>query len=300
MRIALMYSHHRRCGPWYYKRACVQLGHEVVSVGPWSNESYGTHGREPDVYLSREIPLHYEWAEVVAKLPWAPDVFLLVEGGEDLRCVGIPAGQRWAHISTEGVNLTWHSAAPKFAEIMCNGAAKLSDVTWLPKAFDIYESAHAPQTHREYDLVQIASMRDSRLRFWDRVNREAMDLHTIFGDMWGPLYNHAYKNSLSTYTCSTLDFVTTRVFEAMSMGCVVIADRTPSMLSLFEDGVDFIGYTPEIGPDREGTPPFQWFVETVRKLRRDGDGGMASRAMEKVWARHSYRDRIETVLASIS
>jgi len=163
------------------------------------------------------------------------------------------------------------------------------------------EGPHGRRPERPYDVVQLASQRDSRREFAERLRGIAPDLNYVFGELWGPLYRYAYCHSLATWVCSNQDFVTSRVFEAMATSCIVFADRTPSMLSLFEDGVDFIGYDPVVGDDGEGAPDVPWFADQVRRLRREPEWrlSIARSAWQKAWTRHTMRQRCEQVLSDV-
>lgn len=294
MNILCAFTHHRRSGPNAYAKALRQLGHNVVAVGPWrEQEPFGTKGREPDIRLPDRQPWHYQWIEIQEQLgDFTPDQFWLIEGGEDLRVYDAPVP--FAHISTEGTNLDWSRPRYKAAEILCNGADPRT-VKWLPKAADPSPLLSWP---REYDLVQLASAREARVHLWQTVQQQAPDLHTFFGDIWGPVYDCAYRNALCTYVCSSIDFVTTRVFEGMAAGCVVIADRTPSIQALFKDGVHFIGYDPVPGPGGEGMPDPAWLIDTVRYLKAHPEvaAEMGRRAWHEVNERHLYVHRVQAVL----
>lgn len=43
-------------------------------------------------------------------------------------------------------------------------------------------------------------------------------------------------------------------------------------------------------------PDVDWLIETLRRLRRDGDGGMARRAYDAVRNTHSYEARCRAML----
>lgn len=295
MKILLLGTWHRRCGvPYYYTRALRQMGHEVRTTGFWrQEESFGTYGREPDCCIEQYTADAVHWSGF--------DCAIVASGGEGLRWADNDLPDLpWAHIDSEGSNMAWSrdKTPHRYAEIMCNGCD--DGVRWLPKAFDKEEHAHViGGAFREYDLVQLASAREARQYIWQYVRHHAPDLHTFFGDVWGPLYACAYQNSRATYCCSTLDFVTTRVFEAMAMGCVVIADRNPSMLQLFKDGEHFIGFDPVPGPGGEGMPDPEWLIDTVRRLCQRHDDDMTMRAYELVRSRDSYQHRMRRVLADM-
>lgn len=301
MRIAVIATWHRRNNIYYYAKALRMMGHDVVTIGPWRDEEpFGVKGREPDYTTERGYVFHYSWDHITHR-KGNFDLALVIDGGEDLQVYGVPIP--WAHMSTEGGPLTaWgRGLTPhRYSEIMCNGQD--ADVRWLPKAFDEIDHVFR-DGHREYDLVQLASAREARRYVWEQVRLRAPDLSCVFGDIWGPMYSAAYQNATATYTCSTVDFVTNRVFEAMAMGCVVIADRTSAMLSMFEDSKHFVGFDPIKLPQfGEGIPDPEWLIETVRHLR---DNPSETRRLQiearlLVADRDSYRHRMERVLTEMA
>jgi hypothetical protein len=306
MNIVLIYTHHRRCGPYFYKKACQRLfgRAQVVSAGPWQEHvPPGTDGREPDIRLPDRNPPHYDFAELNleethGKAFIKQAIVLLVDGGEDMRIIHCPGG--WVHISTEGTHMAWSQGHPhRWAEILCNGADP--GVAWLPKAYDPHDHlAFETCNRRLYDLVQLASDREARKEVWRTISERHGDLRTKFGDIWGDEYGDTYRNALSTYVCSTVDFVTTRVFEAMSAGCIVFADRTKSMRALFREDEHFIGFDPIPGPGGEGMPDPDWLAGEVRKLKADPQ--RASFLRNTAWLeseKHTYDERIRTIMEQL-
>lgn len=298
MRILLIYLHTRRCGGYHYARGFRQLKHDVVTAGPWAPGDFGTPGREPDHELPPSNKFSWNGGDFDF-LPDIPDLTVLIDGGQDLRVSGIPGP--WVHISTEGTNMEWSDTPYKYAEIM--RAGNPPEVKWLPKAFDYYD---APRQTEEkiYDLVQLASPRAARTYLWEYITKNAPDLNCLFGEIWGPVYHQAYRFARCTFVASGVDFVTNRVFEAMAAGCVVIADRTPSMLSLFEPAGDsdhehFVDYTAIEGPGGEAMPDPDWLITKVRELKEDipiRRSIMATRARQLVLQRDSFTDRCREIL----
>lgn len=310
MKIALLGTWHRRCGvSYFWRRAFRQLGHTVIGIGPLRpEEPWGTYGREPDITLSPQrwgsTECVYPY-EALGALPWRPDLLFIADGGEGLRLTDIPADLPWVHLSSEGAAMDWSRGLTphRYANIMCNRPGE--GVIWLPNAYDAQEHwirdeyLRDPTAPKAYDLIQAAAPRDARRAVWESVRQTAPDLRTYFGEAWGPIYTTLHQHARATFVCATLDFITTHVLEAMAMGCVVIADRTPSMCSLFTEGEHFIGYDPVPGAGGEGMPDPGWLIETARRLKRDGDGGMALRAHQRVAGVDSYQARAEQVLAEV-
>ena len=298
MRIVLAYTHHPRCIAHYYRRAFQQLGHEVVTVGPWADEwPMGTDGREPNIQLHRFLYSHY----LYDMLPLAVrrhDLFILIDSGEKLTIQTIPG--KWAHLALEGTSLEWSDTPYKFAGLMQH-VKHPEGVTWSPGAFDVEEHLPGPPaSERQFDLVQMAIPYESRKFMAVHVPQIAPDLRCKFGEVWGPEYGDTYRNALATWVGSGQDFVTIRVFEAMAMGCLVIADRTPSIAKLFNEDEHFIGYDPLWNQHGEPYPNPTWLVETIRRIRRDGDGGMAARAQALVWSRDSWKHRAQAILDRVA
>lgn len=296
MRIALCYTHHRRCIAHYFRRAFKMLGHEVVTVGPWADEwPMGTPGREADVPLPRYTIGYYTFEQLGIGNNF--DLFILIDQGEDLRVWNIPI--KWVHLAIEGTHLEWSYAPYKFASLMQHVTNPVG-VTWLPSGFDPEEHLPGPPASgRWYDLVQIAIPYESRKFMANHLPQIAPDLHFQFGEIWGPEYGKAYRDSLATWVGSGQDFITIRVFEAMAMGTLVFADRTASIAKLFREGEHFIGYDPLWNEEHSPYPNPQWLVDELRRIRRDGDGGMAERAKQLVWGRDSWTHRAQTILDTV-
>lgn len=303
MKIAFVYTHHRRTLNWYYKRAAQRLGHEVWSVGPWDDQPFGTYGREPDSFLADRTPRHYEYAEL--KVPWTPDVLWLLEGGEDIRVLDVPVP--FVHQSVEGSHMDWsRTVTPhRYVNFTCNGAAP-PDVTFLPYGFDRQHcdrtASTRPIVDREYDCAQVGSARPSRALLWDDVSQRAKDIHCWFnGSFWGPAHFELYRNARSTFVNQTHDFMCPRVFDAMAMGCVLFSDRVPSIMSLFEEGEHFIGYDSVRAFDGESVPHTDWLIEQIRRCRREPEWAqrISTAARVNAWQHHTYEHRVQRVLEEI-
>ena len=305
MNIVFVSTWHRRTLGIYYPRAASRLNHRVCTVGPWDAEqTFGTRGREPDVPLPTKTPPWYAYDEVVRGLPWKPDVLWLLEGGEDLRVIDVPSDVPFVHQSTEVLHMEWSRLVTphRYVNFTCNGFAP-PDVKWLPYGFDTDDAggAYIPMRSREYDCAQVGSARQSRVLIWDHLRR-AKDVHCWFsGSLWGPAHFALYRNARSTFCNQTHDFACPRVFDAMGMGCLLISDRVPSIMSLFEDGKHFVGYDRVMMPGGEGIPDPDWILDTVRRCRREPDwaSGIAQAARELAWAKHTYTNRVAEVLGAI-
>lgn len=304
MKILMLGTWHRRCGPYNYARALESLGYDVLRVGPWDESvPFGTHGREPHIQLPKRHPPHYTMDEITNSHEFGAnaqfydmDAFWIVEGGENIRILDMPEAVPVVHISSEGTNLEWSKGrtALRYSEIMANTVNK-DGVTSLPKAFDPL-CALPPNMYPAYDLVQLASPRAARVHFWQEFPKAAPDMHGVFGDIWGPAYRLIHNNALATWVCQGVNFMTNRVVEAMASGCIVFSDPVPAVCEHFEPGVDFIPYHPVMHESGEGYPDPHWIADQLRRLRRDGHRAMLGSALRKVQQGYSFRDRVLDIL----
>jgi glycosyltransferase involved in cell wall biosynthesis len=175
-------------------------------------------------------------------------------------------------------------------------------VEWWPNAFDEVEFVRGPSlAERPLDLTQIATPRAARQHFWHQFPLDAPDLKSYFGEIWGPQYSATYRDARATFVAHGCDFVSLRVFEAMASGCLVISDRTPAMLKLFNEGEHFIGYDPITGPGGDAIPTTEMIISAVRKINADlpAAQAMADRAYTLVSGRDSFRHRGEQLLQEV-
>lgn len=315
MRILFAFTAHRRTLNVYYARAARRLGHDVRTVGPWSDqESFGTHGREPDKRLTTRAVPDYAYSEIAIH-DWQPDIVWLLEGGENLRILDVPRDISFVHQSVEGAHMDWsRGITPHRYVNFTHQGHREPDVTWLPYGFDrdevrgfaMLESLsnvppHLPMADREYDCVQIGSPRPARAWLWEQL-RKPKDVHCWFSPhLWGPAHFALYRNARSTFCNQTQDFLCPRVFDAMAMGCLLFSDRVPALLELFGDGEHVVGYDAVKWQDGESLPDPDWMIEHIRRCRREPAWAakIAEAGQRLVWAKHSYEHRVEKVLKAV-
>lgn len=275
MRVLLLYIHRRRTIAHYFRRAFLHRGWDVVTCGPWMDEMYGWRGTEPDVRLQdpaidrsrHDGRWHYYWDQEIA--PFLPTTdfdarILLDDGGGRLQIDGIP--NPWLHHAIEGTGLHWSNTPYKSAALMCN-VTNPAGITYIPSGYDVeWHTAPDLTEPREYDFTHIATPRASRLRMWQLLMQRS-DIKPVLGEIWGSLYNEAYKHSTCTLSCATANFVTMRVWESMAMGCILLSDELPAVREFFDESqVLFFNSVPAT-PDGERMPDPLWLADTIRRLR---------------------------------
>ena len=297
MRVLLVYTHHRRCIAHWYRRAFAQLGHQVASIGPWADDyPFGVHGMEPT--HGKQVPMR--WPAIFDLAEFEPpewDMLMLIDQGEHLVVNGI--NKPWVHLAMEGTGLEHSRAMLRFYGIKQDTTPHGS--IFLPGGYDRELYDRNPQGERCYDLVQLATPRAARTYVWKTIQGRGA-LTTFFGEIWGGAYPAVHHMAIATYACTTQDFVCLRVWEAMAAGCIVLCDRTPTMLSMFRDREHFIGLDTVATSFGEHAPHAFDLEEIVLWVKANHVAriSMANAARELVRSRDSWAHRAQTVIDAYS
>jgi len=221
-----------------------------------------------------------------------------MDHGEDFQVQGIP--EPWVHHCFEGTHHEWSDTPYKSVGI--ERGTDTAGIEWLPNGYDPTEHFSSAVRLRGvrlnvFDLAHFAVSRRGREHVYGEVRR-ALDLRTASGELWGMEYGNGLRRSMATWVCVLEDFIPNRVWDAMACGCVLIANRRPALQRFFREGEHFIGFDAVRFVHDELIPDPEWLIATVRRLREQGDGGMAARAYEAVLP-HSYAARAQRMIAKV-
>ena len=170
---------------------------------------------------------------------------------------------------------------------------------WLPGA--CLPSVHPLLNYdREYDLILLAMMYDPRPRICEALDK--MGFRIKYGNVPINEYAILHNKALTTFVCSNgQEYVKWRLFEAMSMGCLVLSDKFPLLEKLFTDGVHYLSVKTDNLPDGRTALNVDDLADKICLCRRNKDlvERITRNAFIEVRAKHTYQDRARMILTKL-
>lgn len=293
-------------GLMYITRAFRNRGDcNVITVGPypglwmpWTTK-HGVAGMSmPESYDQQpNIPLQYDGGLQSApisfienKLPdgFIPDLWLDVNAGFHLE--GKPKNGIRARFLTDphtGLRGVYNGTA-HFYDYTFNPQANYANAgeIYLPYGADSTWHKRIPDLERLYDVALIGNIYAQRVQLMNNIN----GIYRTFFEL-GPAQEDArriYSQSTIGINWSSLQDLTARVFELMSLGCVPLINRVPGLVGLFEENTHYLGF------DSEG--------EAISKIKDILDNPAETEKIAKnaenviITNRHTWDDRVTTIL----
>jgi hypothetical protein len=276
---------------------------EVFSIGPyfgswipWGGgmEIAPRYVKTPTIPLSREMASHHIHPGMLkGMIPNDIDLWLQVDAGWNFSVR--PPAKKVALIETDPHVLKGHYAAAKsYSDVtfcMQTPYQEIGEV-WLPYANDptkFYPDKQPDILGVSYDACLVGlhyPQRDVLVKhlFMDG-KRVYYDLGKVYDE-----YRALYNASRVALSWSSLKDTPVRVFEAMGMGVPLVANRTPDLELLFEEGVDYLGFD-----------TVEEAVSQVNTILDNPDFGqtLANSAYTKVQERHTWDHRIQFILETM-
>lgn len=277
----------------------------VITVGPypglwmpWTTKEGVTGMKMPDSYDQQpDILLPYDGgiqtapiSYIESRLPdgFVPDLWLDVNAGFSLD--GRPKNGIRARFLTDphtGLRGLYNNNA-HYYDYTFNPQQNYSQAgeIYLPYAADSEWHSRIPDLEILYDVALIGNIYSHRISL---MNKLAGNFRTFF--QLGPAQEDArriYSQSFIGINWSSLDDLTARVFELMSLGCVPLVNRVSRLGELFEENVHFIGFSSE--------------DEAINKVvemmaRPEAAKKVAKTAQEFIiTGKHTWDDRVATIL----
>ncbi len=314
----------------YYERAFRAAGHDVLTWGPAMDEATLARWREATEQhalkaagsaeekirllrgLSRPADLpaapgQPSVRELLDRLPrgWRPDLFVWIDGGPgflplELERLDCPTA---GLVGDSHTQLDWRLAyARAFGHVfvMFNrqhvpvfSAGGCRRVAWLPAACDpeIHRAFHVAKA---FDVVFVGQTlrrwHPDRVRLLERLQAAGFDVHVttkILEEM-----ALAFARGRIVFNRSLAGDLNMRVFEALATGSLLLTDRLApeaGLEELFTDRVHLVCYGDD---DLEDLA--RYYLD-----RPDERAAIARRGREEVLRRHTYRHRVETLLAAV-
>lgn len=169
------------------------------------------------------------------------------------------------------------------------------NVFWLPLACD-------PDIHGNYPVEKIydwcfVGTTEPKSRFEERVSliRLMSDRfpNGFCGSAFGEEMTRIFSSSRVVFNRSVKNDINMRVFEAISTGSLLVTNNLDEngMAGLLEDGKDYVSYK---GPE-ELLEKVSYYLDNPAEREL-----IAQRGMQTVHKRHTYKDRMETLLSGAS
>ncbi len=172
---------------------------------------------------------------------------------------------------------------------------------WLPGAAD-------PLIHtflnmkRDLDFVFFGALSyDNRLKLCENVKRDGFK--TDFGQVSTKKYVDRYNRGLSTMECSGgQEYVKWRIFEAMSMKCLVISDSFMLIDSIFEPGIHYIPCRWVEQEDGRRALDSNDLVRNIFRVKTNHDmrKSIVDAAFKLVREKHTYFHRAKKILNNLN
>jgi len=170
---------------------------------------------------------------------------------------------------------------------------------WLPGA--CLPSVHPLLNYdREYDFVLFAMMYDPRPRICSELER--MGFRIKYGNVPINEYAIMHNKALTTYSCSNgQQYIKWRVFEAMSMGCLVLSDKFILMEQLFTENVHYLSVATDDLPDGRTALNVNDLADKIILCRRNKEivERITKNAFIEVRSKHTYLQRAKMMLQKL-
>lgn len=273
---------------------------EVFSIGPffggWIPWGGGmqvplNNVKTPSVPLPQAMSQHHVHPGMLGSLiPDDIDLWLQVDAGWHFS--KRPPAKVVALIETDPHVLKATYAEPKaYSDLtFCMQTPYIEwDEIYLPYANDQTKFYPDPQKI-DYDACLIGLHYPQRDQLVKRLVMEGKKVYYGLGDVYDA-YRMMYNSSRVALSWSSLQDTPVRVFEAMGMGIPLVANRTPDLVRLFEEGKHFLGF--------DTTEEAVYQVNQLLSdpiLRAD----LSRESQIAISAEHTWDHRIDLILEEVS
>jgi len=290
------------------------IGCEVKLVGQVVKDHYGIKWDDRDIpQLFFEVPKNdpIDLQSVVdksTKMGFTPDILILNDWW-DMPIAQTETRIPFVLISHEGwkSNLERiHEFKPTLAFTGQPFGVHVEPRTEVYPGYQWLPGACLPSVHpllnfdREYDFILMAMMYDPRPRICEALDK--MGFRIKYGNVPINEYAILHNKAVTTYSCSNgQEYIKWRVFEAMSMGALVLSDKFALMEKLFTDGVHYLSVKTDNLPDGRTALNINDLADKIWLCRRNKEltERITRNAFIEVRAKHTYQDRARMILEKL-
>lgn len=269
---------------------------ELFSCGPffddWIPWKGGMHlprkyVKTPTFPLSREMASYRVHSDMLKGLiPDGLDLWIQVDAGFHFSVR--PPAKKVVLVETDPHVLKSHYSVPEAYSdlVFCMQTPYMSGSDhWLPYACDT-NRFYPEEREMVYDACIIGLQYQQRT---DLVNRLRSGGKKVFYEngLVFDEYREIYNSSKIALSWSSMDDTPVRVFEAMGMMRPLVANRTPDLLKLFDEGTHFLGFNTLDEAERH----VNFLLENPEFAKK-----MAKAGYNEVIANHTWKHRINDML----
>jgi len=292
-----------------------QLGHDVKLVGQVVKDHYNIKWPEEDIpQLFFEVPKNdpIDLSAIVDKstaLGFTPDILILNDWW-DFKIEKTETRIPFILISHEGwkSNLERiHEFKPTLAFTGQPFGVHAEPRTTMYPGYEWLPGACLPSVHpllnydREYDFVLFAMMYDPRPRICEALKMRGLRIR--YGNVAINEYALMHNKSLTTMNCSNgQEYIKWRVFEAMSMGCLVISDKFYLIEKLFTDEVHYLSVKTDKLSDGRTAANIDDLIDKINLCKHNKEifERITKNAFIEVRAKHTYMHRAKMILDKLN
>jgi len=272
---------------------------DVFAVGPYTKHWIPWKGGMfvPEKYaIPPDLPLDATYIQlrtapvklIEAALPWTPDVFLQLDSTWFLQPKP-PAIKAVAHVAIDPHVIDYRSARLQ-SDYFYN--MQFSYLTpndrYLP--YCASEQHHFPEhQEKQYDVAMIGLAYDNRTSLAQYLTHKGLKVFFDLGYIFDEYRQITCQSRCVVSWSSRLDLIA-RVFEAMAMKVPLVTNRIPALDRHFIEDEHYLGFISQ----EEAYSQVNWILQHPKEAME-----MAERAYVEVMAKHTYRQRINTILEDI-
>jgi len=293
--------------PAVYIERAFRKKHEVIKYGAALTRdllaSWGVdYESVKDKLTEPEIPYYtQDLGSVLKKLPWTPDLFFYTDTHvwyslEGIRTLPCPTAC-WLIDTYTGPRL-YRELARRFDHVFLSDrlyipefrAAGIENISWLPLACDPAVQGRRPGP-KLYDISFVGTVKGRRGEIIRKLGEKfSVHYETCFYEQVAEVYS---RSKIVLHLSPVDTVLSTRVFEAMASGSMLLADRAEAsgLQDFFEDRKHLVCYE----NDEEMMELAAYYLTHEREREE-----IAATGMNEVLAKHTYDHRVRTLMDSVS
>lgn len=275
----------------WFQWAFEDLGHEVFSVGPYSNGTipwgnfYFPDHKFPPNYILPEFNVNVN--DVLKKIPFKPDFIfqaadtIFMEGRPPIPNSFYATDPHAVDYASRKINADYFFNAQK--------CYSQPGEVWIPYAYDKYIHKWTKNNYPKYDIVFCGLQYFHRLNVLEAFKKAGMKVFNKLGVIYED-YVSAYNNGKIAFVYSSKKDLPARFWEGLAMRRLVLTNKVPDLQNLeFVENKDYITFN-DVG---EAVEKAQFYLKNERAAEYIADSGY--RKVQK----HTYQERVKKIISTI-